>query len=233
MLGMTTRRFLGALASAVVALGVFTTAAQAADLEPMSPQMLQQMVLRAQFPRTLGAWEQYLYGAQKNEAPTVCWGAKGPVTLPKAAAEGSVTYQVNQATNGTVSVYQYADAAKATRALTALRAAACTGSPQVPTESETMVTGDQGYDQMDAEFTGLGSAMTYLEPGEGVRGYVSTISTQRGLAIVQTQVRQYVALPQARKQQQAGLDRVGSVNETWHARVLAAYQSFGVEGVAR
>ena len=47
-----------------------------------------------------------------------------------------------------------------------------------------MVTGDQGYDQIDADFTGLASAMTYLEPGENIRGYVSTQSTQRGLAIV-------------------------------------------------
>lgn len=216
-----------------MALGMIAPAARAADPEPMGAAMLQQTVLRAQFPTTLGVWQQYLYGTVKNGAPTVCWGAKGPVTLPKAAIAGSVNYQVNQSTNGSVTIYQYADQAQAARALAALRAADCSGRPKVPTEAETMVTGDQGYDQTDAEFTGLGSAMTYLEPGENLRGYVATLSTQRGLAIVQTQVRQYVALPQAMKQQQAGLDRVGRVNDRWHPRVLAAYQSFGVEGTAR
>lgn len=230
---MTTRRMLGALGAVACVLAVGAPVAQAADLKPMDSAMLQQTVLRAQFPKTLGAWQQYMYGVQKNEAPTVCWGAKGPVTLPTAATVGSVNYQVNPNTNGSVTIYQYANQADADKALTALRSAACTGRPKVPTESETLVTGDQGYDQMDAAFTGLGSAMTYVEPGESIRGYVSTISTQRGLAIVQTQVRQYVPLPQVMKQQQRGLDRVDAVNTPWHSRVLAAYQSFGVEGQAR
>jgi len=199
----------------------------------MDSAMLQQTVLRAQFPKTLGAWEQYLYGTAKNAAPTVCWGASGAVALPKAAVAGSVNYQVNQYTNGSVTIYQYATQADADRALTALQGAACTDRPKVPTESETLATGDQSVDQTDAAFTGLASAMTYVEPGENLRGYVSTLSTQRGLAIVQTQVRQYRALPQATKQQQRALDRVDAVNAAWHARVLSAYQSFGVEGTAR
>lgn len=230
---MTMRRMRGVLGAAACAVAMVVPAAQAADLEPMDAAMLQQTVLRAQFPKTLGAWEQYLYRTAKNEAPTVCWGAKGAVTLPKAAVAGSVNYQVNPNTSGSVTIYQYATQADADKALTALRGAACTDRPKVPTESETMVTGDQGFDQTDAAFTGLGSAMTYLEPGEDIRGYVSTISTQRGLAIVQTRVSQYRALPQAMNQQQRGLDRVDAVNEAWHARVLAAYQSFGVEGTAR
>jgi hypothetical protein len=230
---MAIRRVLGVLGAAALTLSFIAPAARAADLEPMNAAMLQQTVLRVQFPKALGSWQQYMYGVWKNEAPTVCWGAKGAVTLPKAPVAGSVNYQVNPDTNGSVTIYQYANAAQAARALAALRAADCTGRPKVPTESETMVTGDQGYDQTDAEFTGLGSAMTYLEPGENIRGYVSTQSTQRGLAIVQTQVRQYVPLPQTIKQQQDGLDRVDRVNNTWHPRVLAAYQSFGVEGTAR
>lgn len=230
---MTMRRTLGVLAATACSLVMVAPVAQAAELTPMDPTMLQQTVLRAQFPRTLGAWQQYLYGTVKNEAPTVCWGAAGPVTLPKAAVAGSVNYQVNQYTNGSVTIFQYATQADADKALSALRAAACTGNPKVPTESETMVTGDQGYDQMDAAFTSLGSAMTYLEPGEGIRGYVSTLSTQRGLAIVQTQVRQYRKLPQPMKQQQNTIDRVDGVNRSWHARVVSAYQSFGVEGTAR
>lgn len=230
---MAIRRILGVLGAAALALGMIAPAARAADLEPMDAAMLQQTVLRVQFPKTLGSWEQYMYGTTKNDAPTVCWGATGEVNLPKAVVAGFVNYQVNQATNGSVTIYQYANEAQAARALAALRAADCSGRPKVPTEAETMVTGDQGYDQTDAAFTGLGSAMTYLEPGENLRGYVSTLSTQRGLAVVQTQVRQYVALPQTMKQQQNGLDRVGRVNDAWHPRVLAAYQSFGVEGTAR
>lgn len=221
------------LAAAACTVVMAMPVAQAADLEPMDAAMLQQTVLRAQFPKTLGAWEQYLYGTVRNEAPTVCWGATGGVALPTSAVAGSVNYQVSQSTNGSVTIYQYATQADADKALAALRSASCTDRPKVPTESETLVTGDQGFDQTDAAFTGLASAMTYVEPGEDLRGYVSTISTQRGLAIVQTQVRQYRALPQAMKQQQRGLDRVDAVNASWHARVLAAYQAFGVEGTAR
>lgn len=230
---MTMRRMLGALGAVACAVAMMAPIAQAADLEPMDAAMLQQTVLRAQFPKTLGAWEQYMYGTMKNQAPTVCWGASGAVTLPKAAVAGSVNYQVNQYTNGSVTIYQYATQADADRALTALRGAACTDRPKVPTEAESMVTGDQGVDQTDAAFTGLASAMTYVEPGEDLRGYVSTLSTQRGLAIVQTQVRQYRSLPQATKQQQRALDRVDAVNAAWHTRVLSAYESFGVQGTAR
>ena len=230
---MAIRRLLGVLGAAALALATIAPAAQGADVEPMTPTMMQQMVLRVQFPMSLGPWRQYLYGTTDHAAPTVCWGATGAVTLPKAAVAGSVSYQVNPYTDGTVTVYQYASAAKAAQALTALRAADCTGNPKVPTEAEVLVTGDQAYDQTDAAFTGLGSAMTYLEPGENLRGYVSTLSTQRGLAIVQTQVRRYRSLPQSMTQQQAALDRVDRVNGRWHAQVITAYQAFGVEGVAR
>jgi hypothetical protein len=74
---------------------------------------------------------------------------------------------------------------------------------------------------------------TYLEPGEDIRGYVSTLSTQAGLAIVQTEVGAYRPLPQSAKQRQAALDQVASVNDRWHAQVVKAYQNFGVEGTAR
>lgn len=230
---MAIRRLLGALGAAALALGTIAPAAQGADIEPMSPTLMQQMVLRVQFPKSLGSWEQYLYGTTAHAAPTVCWGDTGAVTLPKSVVAGSVSYQVNPYTDGTVTVYQYATAAKAAQALASLRTSDCTSEPKVPTEAEILVTGDQGYDQTDAAFTGLGSAMTYVEPGESLRGYVSILSTQRGLAIVQTQVRRYRSLPQSPKQQQAGLDRVDRVNDRWHAQVLTAYQSFGVEGQAR
>lgn len=229
------KRTLLALSTAVVALtaGLLAPAAQADDYMYMKSQALEQAVLRVQMPTTLGAWEQYYYFDETDSRftkPTVCWGAKGRIYLPKAKVMGSVNYQVDQNTNGSISIYQYANQAAADAALKALQAADCDGKPKVGTEDQTLVTGEQGYDQMDAAFTGLTSALTYVD-GD-VRGYVSTKTTQRGLAVVQTQVRKYVKTPQSMKQQQNGLDRVGSVNGKWHPRVVKAYESFG-QGTAR
>jgi predicted small lipoprotein YifL len=229
------KRTLLAMSTAVVALtaGLLAPAAQADDYMYMKPQMLEQAVLRVQMPTTLGSWEQYLYYGGSDSfmvKPTVCWGAKGPIYLPKAKVMGSVNYQVDPNTNGSVSIYQYATQAGADAALKALQAADCDGEPKVGTEDETLVTGEQGYDQMDAAFTGLTSALTYID-GD-VRGYVSTKTTQRGLAVVQTQVRKYVKTPQSMKQQQDALGRVGTVNSKWHPRVVKAYESFG-QGRAR
>lgn len=229
------KRSLIALATTAAALtvGLLAPAAQADDYMYMKPQMLQQTVLRVQMPTTLGPWEQYLYYGGSDSymvKPTVCWGAKGPIYLPKAKGMGTVNYQVDQYTNGSISIYQYANQAAADAALKALQTADCDGQPKVGTEAETLVTGEQGYDQMDAAFTGLTSALTYVD-GD-VRGYISTKTTQRGLAIVQTQVRKYVKTPQTMTQRQNGLDRVGNVNNTWHPRVVKAYESFG-QGQAR
>jgi hypothetical protein len=64
------------------------------------------------------------------------------VTLPKAPVAGSVNYQVNPDTNGSVTIYQYANAAQAARALAALRAVQLTtalldslGAPASPPSS--------------------------------------------------------------------------------------------------
>ena len=222
-----------AVGSVVLIASLAAPAAHADDYQYMKPQLLQQAVLRVQMPSTLGAWQQYLYGADTDAQltrPTVCWGAKGGIELPKAKVVGSVNYQVNPNTNGSISIYQYANQAAADAALKALQSADCDGKPKVPTEAETMVTGEQGYDQTDAAFTGLGTAMTYID-GD-VRGYVSTQSTMRGLALVQTQVRRYVKTPQTMTQQQKGLDRVGNVNNRWHAKAVTSLENFG-QGMAR
>jgi hypothetical protein len=58
------------------------------------------------------------------------------------------------------------------------------------------------------------------------------MSTQRGLAVVQTQVRTIAPLPQSIKVQQDTTDKLSAINEKWHAKVVKAYQSFGVEGSA-
>ena len=227
---MTTRQILGALGAAALALSLGVPVAAAADLQPMDPQMLQQTVLRAQMPKTLGNWQQYLYRVDQNEAPTICWSMKGAVTLPKAPNVGSVNYQVDQGTNGWVAIYQYKDQAAADAALAKLRKLGCSDDAKHPTESETMVAAQQGSDFMDAANTSVGSGITFVDGGN--RAYVTYVTTQRGLAVVQTQVRSIVPLPQTMKQQQKALDRLSAVNEAWHAKVVKAYQSFGVEGSA-
>lgn len=222
---------LGAVAALM--FGSMATVAYADDYSYLKKQELQQTVLRVQMPTTLGAWDQYYYNAETGPQftkATVCWGAKGPITLPKAKIVGSVNYQVDANTNGSVSIYQYANKSAADAALKALQSAACTDTPKVGTESETLVTGSQSYDQLDSAFSGLGSALTYVD-GD-MRGYVSTQSTQRGLAIVQTQVRQFAPMPQTNDQQQRATDRVGNVNNRWHERVVKAYESFG-QGTAQ
>ena len=57
----------------------------------MNAAMLQQTVLRVQIPKTLGSWRAVHVQSWKNAAPTVCWGATGAVTLPKAAVAGRST----------------------------------------------------------------------------------------------------------------------------------------------
>ncbi len=228
---MTTRRMLGVLTTLALALTLSAPAAHAADQGPMDPQMLQQTVLRVQMPTTLGSWQQYLYRVDKNEAPTMCWSMKGAVTLPKAPVVGSVNYQVNPDTSGWIAIYQYATQAEADAALVALRKLGCSDDAKHPTESETMVPAQQGTDFTDATRTSVGSGVTYVD--DGTRGYVQTLTTQRGLAIVQTLVSRYVPATQTLAQQQATVSRLSTVNNKWHAKVMKAYQSFGVEGTAR
>lgn len=231
------KRSLIALAgTAVLTVGLAAPAAQADDYKVMKAQALEQAVLRAQMPTTLGEWEQYYYFDESDRRytqPTVCWGAKGPVTLPRSKNMGSVNYQVDQNTNGSITIYQYANAKLAAKALASLRTAlnkGCDGAPMVPTEDGTMVKGDQGFDQSDAKVTGITASTTYVD-GD-VRGYVSTKSTMRGVQLVITQVRQYVKTPQTMTQQQDGLGRVGDANNAWHPQAIKAVESFG-QGNAR
>ncbi len=211
----------------------FSAGSVSAAIDPMDPPLLQQMVLRVQFPTTLGPWSQNLYGTAAGWAPTVCFGASGPIALTKAKVVGFVGYRGDPDYSGTVSIFQYADKAKAAKALAELRQADCDGAPLVTTESERYVTAVQEYGKTNSNNTGLSSLYTYVEPGEGVRGYISTLSTQRGLAIVQTEVSAYAQTPQTMEQQQVALNQVSSVNSTWHAGVLKAYKNFGIVGTAR
>jgi hypothetical protein len=227
---MTTRWFLGLTGAAALTFTLVGPAVAAPEPTPMSPRMLEQTVLRVQMPTTLGTWQQYLYRVDKDQAPTMCWSMKGAVTLPKAPIVGSVNYQVDQATNGWVAIYQYSDKAAADAALAKLRKLGCSDDAKHPTESETMVPAQQGTDFTDSSQTGVASGVTYVD--SGTRGYVETATTQRGLAIVQTQVRKFVTGTQTLKQQQETVNRLGAFNQKWHAKVVKAYQSFGVEGTA-
>lgn len=220
----------GAVALALPLLA--TPSASAADLKPMPARMLEQMVLRAQMPKTLGAWEQNLYQVDASDAPVVCWSAKGSeVNLPKAPV-GFVGYQVDQNTSGAIWVYQYPTQAKADAALAALRAYDCPDTAKHPDESEHLVKADQGTDFTDASRTGVGSGVVFTAT-DGTQNYVSVITTQVGLAVVQTTVSKVLPKPAALKAAQDLADRLSSVNKAWHSQALKAYRNFGLEGTAR
>lgn len=229
---MKIRQILSVFGIAALSVALMAPTAHAAKIKPMDAELLQQMVLRVQFPTTLGNWEQNLYNNSKDEKPTVCYGAKGPIYLPVAKDSGTISYSVGQDTSGSVSVFQYETKAKATKALKALRTAQCTSTPLVPSEAERLVKGRQSTDQINGNFTGLAGSMTFVEPGEGIRGYVSTFTTQRGLAIVQTVVEKFVKEPQSVEEQNKFVDQTEEVNKSWHPMVVKAYANFGIQGRA-
>lgn len=183
---------------------------------------IQQTVLRAQMPTALGAWRQNIYFAETDAAPNVCWSAKGdPVSLPKAANAGGVGYQVNQNITGSVMIYQYKDMASAQATLTALKKVDCPDTAKVSEDGPaTAVPADQGSDYTDASMSGYVSSVTYEQQGTPVT--TETRTTQRGLAVVQTQV---TVAGQANTQKKRG--KAEALNTRWHRQVLAAYEAFG------
>lgn len=230
-------RFLRLLASttAVVAALMLNglPTAQADDYSLMDEQFLQQAVLRAQMPRSLGPWSQNVYFAETGRAytvPTLCWDSKGAVTLPRAKVVGAVGYQVNQSTSGSVAIYQYADAAAAQAALTAMRQARCSDSPRIKDEGGKLVAAESGSDFADDSMTSYAAGVNYADGDLEVFRDIRT--TQRGLAIVQTEVYRAVQGTTSAAQGQQSASRLGSVNRSWHANVVRAYESFG-QGRAR
>lgn len=183
---------------------------------------LQQAVLRAQMPTSLGAWRQNIYFALTDSAPSVCWSATGsPVTLPKAAKAGGVGYEVNANISGGVTIYQYKDLAAAAAALAALKKVDCPDSAKVSEDGPaTAVPAAQGSDYTDASMTGFVSSVTYKEQGTPVTTITRT--TQRGLAVVQTDV---TVAGQANMQKKRG--KASALSARWHRQVLAAYEAFG------
>lgn len=188
----------------------------------LSDSGLQQTVLRAQMPSTLGTWRQNIYYSLKDYAPSVCWSATGTlVSLPKAAMVGGVGYEVNTNISGGVTIYQYKTMAEAEAALAALKKVDCPDSAKVSEDGpDTAVAADQGSDYTDASMTGFVSSVTYKEQGTPVTTITRT--TQRGLAVVQTDL---TVAGQANTQQKRG--RASATSARWHRQVLAAYEAFG------
>lgn len=231
------KRILSGLAAtatlaAALTVGV-TTTAHADDYVYMKPPMLQQAVLRAQMPKSLGSWTQNLYYSDSRTiftVPTLCWDSKGEVTLPASKGVGGVGYQIDANTSGSVTIYQYADAAKAQAALTALQQAGCSDSPKIAYEGGTLVPAQSGSDFTDDSRTGYAAGISFTN--DGLQVFKDIRTTQRGLAIVQTEVFRAVDDSVSVKQAQTIASRLGSVNGTWHAAAVKAYENFG-QGRAR
>jgi len=225
---MKMRLAIGFTAALTVFGGVVAPAVVADDYQFMKPQLLEQAVLRAQMPTTLGTWSQNLYFADNSATltrATVCWGSKGEIRLPAAKNMGAVGYTIGPNKSGTVTIYQFKDQAAADRAKKAMQSAQCSDNPMVPTESETLVQGTSGSDQTDANLTGLAAGETHVE--DGMRFYQNRIINFRGLAAVQTQVFQAIKVGQTDKQQQNTASKLSAVNQNWQARAIKALESFG------
>lgn len=215
-------RFALAAPVALVLVGVLGIAqpASADGSSRLDPAGLEQTVLRVQPPNALGAWTQNLYGTTHGSAPEVCWSAKGsPVTLPEAAVEGLVGYQVSQFTGLGVSIYQYRDQSSADAALAALKRVDCPDSAKVRLDvgPGNVVPAQQGSDFMNAAMDSYGSGVTYTDT-EGVKTMELTLTTQRGLAVIQTTVSLAGSEATAKR-----LNRADRMNRRWHAQVVAAY----------
>lgn len=224
-----TRALVTAASAAALTLGL-STAAQADDYSRLNATQLEQTVLRAQMPKTMGAWNQNYYFTMKrqdiNTQPTICWNAKGDVRLPNAAILGAVGYEVDNGF-GTVSVYQYATEAKAQAALAALKklGETCADAPTLTTDGGDKVPGQAGGDFTDDSMSGLGSILYYDQDDVTIMTDLRT--TQRGLAVVQTEIMR--TFPKSTST--AKRDRIGKTviktNTAWHKNAVRAYEAFG------
>lgn len=229
----TSMRLLAAMtALAAVSLG-FASAAQADDYSTLNATELEQTVLRAQMPKTLGSWTQNYYYSEADpryNRPTQCWNASGDVQLPTAKNMGAVGYAVGSNGSGVVTVYQYADAAKAEAALTAMKSARCSDNPVVMTDEGKKVKAQSGSDFTDDSLTGYAAGLSYPQDDKII--FTDIRTTQRGLAVVQTEVMRWIDASASITQQQNTASRLGSVNGKWHAAAVKAYENFG-QGSAR
>lgn len=222
-----TRALVTVAAAAALTTGL-SSAAQADDYSRLNAAQLEQTVLRAQMPKTMGSWTQNYYFTIKDRAstrPTMCWGRNGDVNLPAADILGGVGYAVDANTSGSVSVFQYGSAAKAKAALDAMKKAPCADYPVVMTDAGQKVKGNSGSDFTDASMSGYVAYLDYQQDGKTLMTEVRT--TQRGLAVVQTTVFKAIPASTSDAQQQKLLGRMSSMNKTWHKSAVRAYESFG------
>lgn len=225
----TSIRPLAATAALAIAItfGV-TSAAQADGYSTLKPMELEQTVLRAQMPKALGAWTQNYYFSESSRSftvPTLCWDSKGDVRLPASKNMGGVGYQVSTTGGGAVTIFQYADEASAQAALSAMKNARCSDSPTVMTDGGVKVEASSGSDFTDDSLTGYAAGLSYKQ--DGTIMFTDVRTTQRGLAIVQTEVTRWIDASASITQQQNTASKLGSVNATWHANAVKAYESFG------
>lgn len=218
---------LAVVAVASVLITSLASPARADDYVNLNSAELEQTVLRAQMPKSLGSWTQNYYSTGKGARetrPTVCWNAKGDVKLPPARNFGLVSYVVTPDLTGTVTIFQYATKAKADAALAALRKASCSDSPTVTTDEGVSVSATSGSDFTDSTTTGLTALLSYSQGDKDLVTQVDT--TQRGLAIIQTEMFRAVARSTGGASSKVA-DRLDSVNKVWHANVVRAYEAFG------
>ena len=210
------------LSSAVIGSALLAAPAAAAPDYVLNASGIQQTVLRAQMPTSLGTWRQNIYFANDNSAPAVCQSSTGePVSLPKAGLGGLVGYEVNTRISGGVYLYQYKDQAAAAAALSALKAIDCPDDAKFAEDGPaTAVPADQGSDFTSAAMDSFVSSITYKLQGTPVT--TDTRTTQVGLAVVQTQV-----TVSGKAASQKGIGRAGALNKRWHRQVVAAYEAFG------
>lgn len=223
---MTVRTRIAASTLAVAAMLVVPATAQAAPDYVMDPTGIEQTVLRAQMPNSLGSWHQNIYFPMKSAAPAVCWSTKGTqLTLPKAALGGGVGYEVSSDVTGAVSIYQYKDQKSADAALAALRSTVCPDSPKVGLDSgsSNIVQASAGSDWTSSTKDSLVASITY--PEGNVKVTTETITSVVGISVIQTQVT--VAGSKATSK---GIQKASDTNASWHAKVIKAYEAFGSGG---
>lgn len=186
---------------------------------------IQQTVLRAQMPTSLGAWSQNIYYSNPNGRPALCYGSTGDqVRLPAAKTGGGVGYAISTQRNASISLYQYANQAAADAALAALKASDCPDTTKVKTDVGTVVKADQGTDFTNATENGIVSGVSYrYDGGAGLTDVVELrVTTQVGLAVVQTEV-----ILSGTSTSQKVVDRADRLAKRWHKQALAAYMAFG------
>ena len=222
-------RFTLAVSAAALGATLLIGPAGAAPDYVLDAAGIEQTVLRAQMPRTLGPRHQNTYFSwARNDTgyhAVLCYSATGSrYQLPHPRMGGGVSYSVGPNIVGSVTVHQYADQLAADAALAMLKGIDCPDSTAVRTDTGVVVMGTQTSDFTDSSHSGIESVMTYKSMGGDGLATIMEIrtTTQAGLVVVQTEV--HLVSPAATHR---NLDRAVALNRQWHAQAVAAYRAFG------